>query len=168
MGAALAYGYWHASTHGSLYISLQDRSRGPFGEPVKEGVVDLLDAAGGRVMTLTADGRYGAFHVTAPAPYDCHAQEQAAPQGAQARQVWQECFGRQSRWLAEVAPSVVRARLRFGRCELRDVPARLEASYGDWFLWWVPLPHVGGAPYASFMHTFHVDGRTCRMAREGG
>ena len=168
LGAALAYGYWHASTHGSLYVSLQDQSKGPYGEPVKEGVIELLDATGSRVMTLTADGRYGTFHITAPAPYDCHAQERAAAPGAQAREAWQACFSRQSRWLAQAAPTVARARLHFGQCELRDVPARLDARYGDWFLWWVPLPHVGGMPLASFSRTFHVDGRTCRMAREGG
>ena len=168
VSAALAYGYWHASTHGSLYVSVQDRSKGPYGEPVKEGVIELLDAAGARVMTLTADGRYGAFHITAPAPYDCHAQEQAAPQGTQAREVWQACFARQSRWVAGAVPSVARARLRFGQCDLGDVPTRLEARFGDWFLWWVPLPHVGGTPYASFSQTFQVDGRSCRMAREDG
>jgi hypothetical protein len=165
VGGALAYGYWHARTHGSLYVSLQDDSLGRYGEPVKEGVIELLDASGGTRITLTADGRHGAFLITAPAPYDCHVQERAAAQGEQARAVWQACFQRQSRWLADVAPSIVRAEIRFGRCELHDLPAQLGINYGDWFLWWVPLPHVGGKPYASFSRTFHVDGRTCRMPR---
>ena len=162
---ALAYGYWHVRTHGSLYVSLHDTSLGRYGEPVKEGVIELLDGSSHKLITLTADGLYGAYLITAPAPYDCHPQERAASHGNPAQDAWQTCFQRQSRWVAEVAPSIASATIRFGRCELRNVPASLGANYSDWFLWWVPLPHIGGKPYASFSHTFYVDGRSCLISR---
>jgi hypothetical protein len=162
VAGALGYGYWHAVTHATLYLSLHDRSAGRYGESVKDGTVELFDAGGELIMRLVGDSRYGVFNITFPGEYDCHAQEQAAARGV-APGVWQECFRRQSRWLARVAPAVARADLRFGRCERRGLPVSLSPATGSWYWWWVPLPHVGGTPYSSIAHTFYVDGRTCAV-----
>ena len=53
------------------------------------------------------------------------------------------------------------ADVKFAQCELKGVPAISQKSNGDWWLWWVPLPHIGGKPLTYYSMFIHVDGINC-------
>ena len=54
-------------------------------------------------------------------------------------------------------------RLRFvtvsaGSCRIERLPVVVVESNGTtWWLWWVPLVHVGGKPYTSFSVSIQID-----------
>ncbi|HSW05387.1 hypothetical protein, partial [Aquabacterium sp.] len=59
------------------------------------------------------------------------------------------------------APRVRRADVRVGACEIKALPVRVHSSNTEWWLWWVPLPHVGGKPRQYFEFVVAVDSRAC-------
>ena len=166
LAAALGYGYWHAATHASLRVSLFDTSRGRHGEFLKEGTIEFFDRSGNHVVTFTGDVHYGGFNITRPEKYDCQAKMRSAPSRRDEFDAWRACFKVQSAWVAQMAPTLARANLRFGSCELRDLPLSLSYHNDGWWLWWVPLPHVGGKPYGGYSQNFRLDGSACRIAKE--
>ena len=97
--ATLAYGYWHAISHGSMYLSVMDASDRQRQRPIVEGDVWLLDSAGRVLAQATATAPYGAFTLSNPTTYSCRQFEGQASYSAKARDAWQRCFERQSRWL---------------------------------------------------------------------
>ncbi len=44
------------------------------------------------------------------------------------------------------------------------MPVLLEEFKDDWWLWWIPLPHIGGSPYTYFKLTLWIDSGNCRPA----
>jgi hypothetical protein len=48
-----------------------------------------------------------------------------------------------------------------GSCQLREVPVTVRMSNDEWWLWWVPLPHVGGLPRQYFELAVAIDSRAC-------
>jgi hypothetical protein len=50
------------------------------------------------------------------------------------------------------------ANVKFARCELKRVPAILRESGDDWWLWWVPLAHIGGKPLTYFNVSINING----------
>lgn len=53
--------------------------------------------------------------------------------------------------------------LKFGNCQLERIPVKIKESKGDWWLWWVPHPHIGGRPYTRFTMSIQVDGNECKL-----
>ena len=41
------------------------------------------------------------------------------------------------------------------------LPVTSHKSNGDWWLWWVPLPHIGGKPLTYYSLSIYVDGTNC-------
>jgi len=161
----LGWGYWHMITHATLNLSLHDVSlktdRQAYGRAVNADVV-FMDAAG----VVLAEGRirepYGVLAFSHPEVGDCSRYEQEASSNADARQSWQRCFEAQSRWLTTWVGRVRYASVTMNECRIEKLPA-LPKEYGDsWWIWWVPLPHIGGKPYTYFSLTLGVDGLHCR------
>jgi hypothetical protein len=99
----------------------------------------------------------------APSRYACHEAERQAAQSGTARAEWQRCFRTQARWVVTWARAVRAVDLRLGGCVLRRVPVAVR-EYGDaWWLWWIPLPHVGGPPYRYFDITLELDRGRCAV-----
>jgi hypothetical protein len=56
------------------------------------------------------------------------------------------------------------ADVKFARCDFKAVPVTLHESREEWWVWWVPLPHIGGKPLTYFSLSISVDGSKCAAA----
>ena len=62
--------------------------------------------------------------------------------------------------MARWAPQVRDARVAVAGCTVERVTVRRRSS-SDWWLWWVPLPHVGGTPLGYHTLELHLDSARC-------
>ena len=155
----LAYGYWHAETHATLYVSLRDSSEGSRHQPVLHAELSFVNSAGQVVARARPEAPHGTVYLSEPAQYSCREFEQSASMSAESRAEWKRCFRTQSRWLARLVPEITSVSIETGSCAL-EVPAAVSRRR-DWWLWWVPLPHVGGTPYTSYSITIAIDAANC-------
>jgi hypothetical protein len=153
----LGYGYWFGATHGALMIYAVDTSDREHHKDLTPVTVTFLDTGGRALAEARTIPPYGTIFVTAPPEYACYEIEQRAPFDEEARKQWTECFERQSRWLPTWIRSAAAVNLQSGSCRVQRLPISV-AEYPDtWYLWWVPLRHVGGRPYTSFGVNIRVD-----------
>jgi hypothetical protein len=82
-----------------------------------------------------------------------------------AHEAYAECYARYSAWTADWARRVRAASVSIGACTLRDLPVNTYSSNADWWLWWVPLPHVGGTPRRYYELVVQVDTKSCTGVR---
>jgi hypothetical protein len=163
LAGALLYGYWHVSTHGSLSITVDDVSDRGHPRAAKDAQLRLLGEDGHELAQARSDDRYGTIFLTKPEKYACHASELNAPGSAEAAYEWQVCFERQSTWLVVTWIGKVRhVELRSGACRFL-MPVSVSAHPEDWWLWWIPLRHVGGKPYTLYSVTIQVDRNRCEI-----
>ena len=159
LGAAVSgYGAWQAHTHGSAQLDVLDhagRTATQRWSQVKDAQVTLRDPAGVTLVEASLTPPFGQPAYSGPTgAVDCRLQEQ---QGGES---WQRCFEAQSRWVATWAPRVASARVQVGACTIESVPVERRV-YSDWWLWWVPLPHVGGTPLTLHSLALHIDSARC-------
>lgn len=157
----LGYGYYHAATHGWLHINLLDTAVKPYADNIRNAELRLLDGGGTTLAHGKSDDKFGVVRLIHPEAGDCAAVEQSATNSPEARERWQNCFQTLSKWLTGWAGNVRFADVRFADCDLKAVPVAVQRS-SDWWLWWVPLPHIGGKPLTYFNLTIRVDGVTCK------
>jgi hypothetical protein len=166
--AGLGWGYWHAASHGELNLRVYDVSlrndRQLYAEAAGADVT-LTDAAGTVLAKAGADQAPTLLSIYSPEIGNCRREERAAFQSTTARDAWRRCFKNRSRWLMTWVPQARYASVKLGKCSIARVPVSMEEFREDWWLWWVPLPHVGGAPYTYFQLTLWVDGANCRPAQ---
>lgn len=160
-GLILGYGYWHVSSHGWLYVSLYDVSQKDRYGSIKNAELVFRSSDGTVLAQGQTDDRYGVVHVSHSEEGYCTERAQNAPFSKEARQAWQECFEKQSAWLMDWIRDVRSVDLRFGDCRLDGIPVQVRESKGDWWLWWVPHPHIGGQPLASFNLSLKINGADC-------
>lgn len=161
--AALAYGYWHGSSHGTLYVSALDVSDRQRPRPINDAELRFLDSAGKELAQARAEGPYGVVYLTQPALYSCHEIEKQAIPSSQSREAWGICFERQSRWLITWAREVRYIDMQSGVCRLQKIPVAVSEYADDWWIWWLPLPHAGGKPYTSFSMSITVNLERCAI-----
>lgn len=156
--AVLGHGAWRAYTHADVWLQVKDhagRTSRVLWVDVNEAQVVLRDAADRVLAEASLTPPYGQTRYTGPAgAVDCSALER---QGGAA---WRDCFESQSRWLARWAPHVHHARVSVGRCAIDRAPVH-GRRFGDWWLWWVPLPHMGGSPVNRYVLAIHIDSARC-------
>lgn len=158
--AALGWGWWHARTHGTLHVSIHDLSQADDRQSwadVRSAEIAFLDGEGRVLATGHVDEPYSVHYARHPQAGDCKREERGD------REAWQRCFRAQSEWLTTWVPRTRSAQVTVGACTIARVPVTL-AAYEEWWLWWVPLPHVGGKPYTSFDLSLRVNVRTCSPA----
>ena len=163
----LGWGYWHMVTHATLNLSLHDVSlktdRLAYGQVMSAGIV-FMNATGAVLAEGTIREPYGALSFSHPEVGDCSRYEREASASIEARRQWQSCFEATSRWLATWVRNVRYVTVTMNKCRIEKLPA-LPEKYGDsWWIWWVPLPHIGGKPYTYFSLALRVDGARCRAA----
>ncbi len=164
-----AWAAWHALSHATLHIDLHDYALATaqllYDTP--RGVrLELLDANGqvlARAHTVQPYNHVTAVHPD-PAVSDCSQHESKEVAGTPDRAGYAGCFKRLSRWMSEWAPWVRTARVATTTCNIARVPARVASSLDELWLWWVPLPHVGGTPYRRVSIELFIDSRTCAAA----
>lgn len=161
----LAFGYWHAITHSSLYVSLtiateaDDRTQSAL-----EPKVQFLDKSGNVLANGIRDKQYNFVNLIHPAYGDCREAEKAAAVSHQARVDWQECFEQQSTWIATWIDDVAGINVSYENCLIENSQITISRSRADWYLWWVPHPHIGGKPYSDYSATIFVNAKDCVMS----
>jgi hypothetical protein len=158
--AVLGYGYWFGLTHGALSIDVTDVSDRDHPHPAQVAIV-LSDAHGRSLAEAHAGDPIGTVYLSSPVEYACRDVEERASFSVEARQGWSRCFARQSRWIPTWVRSVASVDLRSGPCSLRNVPVSVSAFPDTRWLWWVPLPHIGGRPYTWFRVPIRIDLAHC-------
>jgi hypothetical protein len=155
----LVYGYWHARTHATLYVSVTDSSVTGRYQPVMNGVVSFLNASGVVIAKARTESPHGVVYLAEPKEYSCRELEQKALFDLDARKRWNGCFRRQARWLATNLPDMTSVVVEVGSCRL-TLPTNFARS-SDWWLWWVPHPHLGGTPYTHYSIGIRLDPVAC-------
>ena len=167
VGGVLGWGYWRAATHGTLHLAVHDvalrTERQRYGD-VRDAEVVFKDARDGVLATASADPTFGVFTIRHPAAGDCRREEREATRDAAGMAAWNRCFETQSRWLMTWVRRAQSAAVKAGDCLIERVPVVREESKYQWWLWWVPTPHIGGSPYTYFSLTLWIDTRGCRAA----
>jgi hypothetical protein len=162
IGCVLGYGYWHASTHASFYVQLVFRD----GDKIKpktipKAEIHFLDAEGHVLANGISDEQYNYVHLIHPEAGDCYEVKRLASSSKKARESWRECFESLATWIPEWVGKVSQIDLRSQNCNLKNVPVTVSKYNSDWFLWWVPLPHIGGKPYAHYSLNIAVGDKNC-------
>ena len=160
----LARGYAFVKSHGSIGVYATDVSDTTHRNRVIPLVVTFLDASGTTLARMTADTATGVLYVTEPTEYACRAVEVKAATDADARRDWTRCFDRESRW---VMTWVRRARfvdVDAPPCSLHRTPFKASETTDAWWLWWLPLRHVGGDPYTYVSVDLRFDRSHCAAA----
>jgi hypothetical protein len=163
--AVLGYGYWFARTHGSFYCSLSDSTDPRNPRPVDDASLAFLDARGEVLARAVSMPPYGTVHLSSPAAFSCREIEGRAASSTDVRAEWQRCFERQSRWIPTWIERVRAVDLRAGACTIRGLPVRVTKHGGEWWIWWVPLPHVLGKPYTLYSFSIAFDRTRCEPGR---
>jgi hypothetical protein len=148
--AVLSYGYWRALTRAYVSISLSGETSAKKRQPIFNAELVLRDQGGNVLAKGRSDSRYGVVRFSHPQYGTCEDDEKAATTAAAGRQRWKECIGKVFRWEAEWAPRVRTMEIGVAGCGTMKNPLALRMNREDWWLWWVPLPHVGGDPLTTF------------------
>ncbi|SRR6266566_2476704 len=163
--AILVYGYWHVSSHGYLLIhvlDLSDHERPRFAIPDAE--LRLLNSTGKELAQARVGSPHGVVYLSQPISYSCFEIEKQAPFSSQAREEWNRCFEKQSRWLITWVKEVKYVDLKSGTCRLPKIPVSVAEYTDNWWLWWVVFPrHIGGKPYTHFSISVTVNRDRCAM-----
>lgn len=163
---ALAWGYWHARTHASVHVSVEDYGlkNGNLAYGTPHGVtLAFVGPAGEQLATARSVEPAGYILPVHPSSEigNCERRGGGAATGQMSQGEYADCYAALSAWTSQWAPLVRRAHVAAGTCEMRDLPVSTNASNGDWWLWWVPLPHVGGVPRRHFEFVVRIDSQAC-------
>jgi len=160
----MVYGYWHVSAFGWLYISVRDVSdQKQKHQLIKDAKIMLLGSDGNVLAEGKSDSRHGVIYLNHPEVGFCIEEEARATFTKDDRQDWYDCYEKQAKWVVEWARKVKYIELEFDKCYLKRVPVLVSESKDDWWLWWVPHPHIGGKPSTYFNIDLSVDRATCKV-----
>ncbi len=165
VAGVLSYGYYHQRTHGSLSVTLYDPKEKPNQLRVFKDEVTFLDANGRLLARAKSDEQYGVVRLIHPVVGDCVSEERGAMSASNGRQGWQDCFEQQSTWLMSWVRKARYVAVNLESCAVQQIPISIRESGDDWWLWWVPLPHIGGNPYSFFSLSVTVDRANCARSR---
>lgn len=158
----LTFGYWHSTTHSSFYVNLnvaEEADNKTSSRP--ETKVQFLDSRGSILANGVRDKQHNFVHLIHPTHGNCHEVEKTAAFSKEARTSWHECFEHQSAWIAKWIENVAKVNVKYGNCVIENSPITISQSRSDWYLWWIPHPHVGGKPYSNYSATIAVDVKAC-------
>jgi len=161
----LGYGYWHVSSYGWLDIWLNDVSQTNTTGRVLNAELVFLDGTGTTLAWGRTDETLGIVFIYHPQVGDCsreYREYRETPSSREAWKAWDQCKNTQSRWLMTWARELRYLDLNVGDCRLKRVPVSVEEDRDMWWLWWVPLPHIGGVRDTAFTFTLRFDSVACR------
>lgn len=158
--AVLGYGAWQAHRRADVWLLVNDHAgRTPqrLWSELTDAQVSIRDAAGREIAQATLEPPQGLPRWIGPGAQAVHCDPHLA------RDAWQRCWPAQAAWMARWAPLAHHARVSVGRCVVDPVPVQRRV-HSDWWLWWVPLPHVGGTPITHYTLALHLDSAACAPA----
>ena len=161
----LGYGYWLVSTYGWLYIDLRDVSPGleQKYELIKNAKITLFDSDGRTLALGQSENDFGTIYLSHPEVGYCVEEEKNAPFSLESRQDWYDCYEKQSKWVVTWVRNVSHLSIQLGECFINQVPVSVKEYRDDWWLWWVPLPHIGGPTSTYFSINLDIDRINCRV-----
>lgn len=163
----LAWGWWHARTHATLDVSVRDlagKTERQAWASVTSADIEFLDGGGKVVARGQIGGAYNVFGLLHPELGDCSRHAVESTQRVEAREEWRRCFAAVSEWVPTWVDGVRQVTVTLPDCRIPPIAARPTRMADDWWLWWVPLPHIGGVPYGYYSLTLDVDSRKCQAA----
>jgi hypothetical protein len=170
--AALAWGYWQYSRHAWLNIQVIDENAEPAAAnaysntyastpPAVAFTIQLQSATGVYLADVNRVGDYGTYmarHPNANIGTCSHYNNGAV---ATKPNTYQECFTLYSAWLATWVQQLARVQVTLPNCSLPPQALTVYQSAADWWLWWLPLPHMNGTLYADYSFTLSFNSTTC-------
>ena len=161
----LAYGYWHALSHDSAYIDLTlETSDTAKKDLLSKARVLFIDVHGDILAQGVRDEEYDFIHLVHPTAGDCHQFEKNAAYSNASKKLWRERFANQSTWIPTWINDVSQVQVMHRECSSKPLSIVISASNNEWFLWWVPHPHIGGKPYTYFRSSILVTEKDCMGA----
>lgn len=167
IAAVLGYGYWRAWSRANITMIVFDVSRGSNSVPAFVAELTLRDSARTSLAEGRSSARFGSVSFIHPQHGSCEEEEQSAITSAEGRTQWDRCIGEKFRWQAGWVQQVSTFEIRFAQCRVADIPLMLRQGGADWWLWWVPLPHVGGDPLTDFSAKILIDSVSCQARAIG-
>jgi hypothetical protein len=166
IGAALVVGrgYAFASTHGSLSVYVLDVSDSAAHQAAAPLELSFRDSTGTVLARADAEPGSNVIYLTSPVVYACHGVETLAAFSLAARQEWDRCFARQSRWISTWINRAATVDFRSRGCSIPHVPVSVSQLRDNWWLWWVPMRHVGGNPYTYYRIALRFDPAHCTLS----
>ena len=163
VAGVLGYGFYHERTHGSLSVTLFDPAQQPIQQLVFKDELTFLDGNGQTLARAKSDDKYGVVRLIHPVVGDCVSEERGASAAPDGQRIWQACFEQQSTWLMSWVRQARSSIVKLESCAGQRIPITIRESGDDWWLWWVPLAHIGGKPYRYFSLTINVDRSKCAV-----
>ncbi len=157
----LARGYAFVKSHGALQVDAVDVSDTSRSRHVAPLGLTFFDEAGTKLAQATADSATGSIYLTSPAEYACHAIELRTTTDLDARREWSRCFARQSQWLMTWVSRAKFVDIDAPPCALHRNPVAITRLEDQWWLWWLPVRHVGGDPYTYWRAEARFDRANC-------
>jgi hypothetical protein len=164
VAGVLGFGYHHQRTHGSVSVYLNDPAQQTSQRRIYKDEFAFLDAKGSILARAKTDDQSGVIRLIHPIVGDCLSEERAAMFAPQGQQKWQACFEQQSTWLMTWIRRSRYLSVTLESCPTQQVPIAIREGGDTWWLWWVPLRHIGGKPYAYFNVSVTVDRTVCSIA----
>ncbi len=162
--SVLAWGYWHSATHASISLRVHDyglkSDRQRYGAP-HEVTLTLYDKAAqhlafahsiepaGYILLLHPDSKIG----------DCTKYQNS-------QQEYADCYSQYSAWASSRGDKVRTATVNINGCTLDHLPVNTSSTNTDWWLWWVPHPHIGGIPRRHFKFVIDINTKFCTVINQ--
>lgn len=121
---------------------------------MRNGQLEFLDSDGGVLARASIDIRNNVVWLAHPDNGQC------GPDLA--REAYRDCIQTHARWIPQWVRGVRHANVALERCSLARRAVQLSSYRDNLWLWWMPLPHVGGLPYTRYSATIAVDTRGCQ------
>jgi len=151
--ALVAGGFVWSGLRGYVWVSVHDIATAP-GTEDRFAVEIVFRAADGlRLASAQRDSRYGSIRVRHPTLGFC--------EPTMGRELWYRCNATVASWVMQWAKRVVAVDLLLDNCQIMNSPIRLNRQRYGVYSWWVPLPHVGGAPFTQYGLELRIDSTQC-------
>lgn len=157
---ALAWGYWHSMSHASLNIRVDDYAMDAdriADRTPHDVTVVFRDQAHEQLAQARSVEPQGFILAVHPNAGIGNCQQRLGLRAAH----YAACYQEHSAWASSWAPKVRTVDVTVGACTLRQAPLSVHESNNEWWLWWVPHPHVGGIPRRHFQFVVKIDSRAC-------
>lgn len=161
----VAWGYWHSISHASLDIRVDDYAKHAdriADRTPHDVTVVFRDQANEQLAHARSVEPQGYILAVHPNAEIGNCQQRLGSRTAH----YGACYQVHSAWASSWASKVRTVDITVGACTLRQAPVSVHASNNEWWLWWVPHPHIGGIPRRHFQLVVKIDSRACAGVAE--
>jgi hypothetical protein len=161
-GCILAYGYWHSSTHAQFDVTLNFKNINNGNSlPFLKAEIAFLDSKRRILASGKVEEKFHYVQLIHPQVGNCYEKAKSIPSSKKSRKIWQECYKHLPSWISQWVDEVSQVDIKTSNCTIRKIPVTVKKYNSHWWLWWVPLPHVGGKPYSYYSTRITIDKMNC-------